>query len=136
MEILRCRTRLALLWLIKVFLSIAFFILSLFESGVLEDLLSGKYLGANITGGVKISMGISAFWIPWIMAWAAMSLKISINRWANIILGLFGAIILSTGIITDTGKSLSPLFLNSIFGVILHLLITWYGWKLPKDENI
>ena len=54
MEILRCRTRLAVLWIIKAFLSIAFFLLSFFEPGVLEGLVSGKYYGAEITAGMKI----------------------------------------------------------------------------------
>ena len=132
MEILRCRTRLAVLWIIKAFLSIAFFLLSFFEPGVLEGLVSGKYYGAEITAGMKIQAGI-AFWIPWIMAWAALTLNVSINRWANIILGLSGAIILSIGIFQDTDKNSSAILVNSIMGVILHLLIAWYGWRLPKE---
>ena len=134
MELLRCRTRLAVLWIIKAFLTISFFLLSFFEPGVLEGLVPGKYYGAIITAGMKIQAGI-AFWIPWIMAWAAMTLKVSINRWTNIILGLFGAIILSTGIFQDADKSSYAILINSILGVILHLLIAWYGWKLPKDET-
>ena len=132
MELLRCRTRLAVLWLIKAFLSIAFFLLSFFEPGVLADLVSGKASGTEITTGLKISAGI-ALWIPWIMAWAAMTLKVSINRWANIILGLLGAVILSAGII-NADKYSPSLLINSIMGVILHLLIAWYGWKLPNAE--
>ena len=133
MELLRCRTRLAVLWIIKAFLTIAFFILLMFEPGFLEGLMSGKYAGVEITTGIKILIGIF-FWIPWIMAWAAMTLKVSINRWANIIIGLFGAITLLIGIFQDADKNSYALLVNSILGVILHLLIAWYGWKLPKED--
>ena len=138
MEILRCRIRLAVLWIIRISLTILFIILSFFESGTIEGLMSGEYIGTQLTEGFKIISGLT-FWIPWIMAWAAMTLNLAINRWANIILGtilgVIGVIILFNEIFINADKSSSAILINYFLGIILHLLIVWYGWKLPKDES-
>ena len=134
MELLRGRTRLAILWIIKVCHNILFFILSLLESGAIEDLMSGKYIGTEVTEGLKIYAGVTIF-IPWIMAWAWMTLRVSIIRWPNTILGVIGVIVFLIGMIVNFNKYSSAIIINYIMGVIIFLLIVWYGWRLPKDET-
>jgi hypothetical protein len=47
MEILRCRTRLAILWVIKSLLSIAFLILELLKPVAIQELMSEKLFGKD-----------------------------------------------------------------------------------------
>jgi hypothetical protein len=68
------------------------------------------------------------------MAWAVMTLKLSINRWANTILGTIGTILFLIAIFGDIEKGINACLITYIFGFILHSLIAWYGWKLPKEE--
>lgn len=68
------------------------------------------------------------------MAWAAMTLKLPINRWANTLLGAIGVVYAPIVIFNDIDKGLTAGLINYIFGFILHVLITWYGWKLPREE--
>lgn len=134
MEILRCRTRLAVLWIIRSLIPVLILLLFFFEPGALEDLMAGKFGETEITGGVKIGLGI-VFWVPWIMAWAAMTLRLSINRWANTILGAIGVILAPIVIFSNIDRISTASLINYIFGFILHVLITWYGWKLPREET-
>ena len=133
MEILRCRTRLAVLWIIRSLIPVLLLLLFFFEPGTIENLMEGKFGGRAISGGFLIGFG-AVCWIPWIMAWAVMTLKLSINRWANTILGSIGAILFLIAIFSDINKGLTATLITYIFGFILHVLITWYGWKLPGEE--
>ena len=133
MEILRCRIRLAILWIIRSLIPMLLLLLFFFEPGTLEDLISGKFGGREISEGFRIGFG-AVCWIPWIMAWAAMTLKLSVYRWANTILGTIGGILFLIAIFGDIEKGITAGLITYIFGFILHVLITWYGWKLPKDE--
>jgi hypothetical protein len=134
MEILRCRTRLAILWIIRSLIPVFIFILSLLEPGTIQDLMSGKFGGSEVTEGFKLVFG-AVLWGPWIMAWAAMTLKLSINRWANILLGGIFVILFFYQVLMNINGGLTAGLMNYIFGCILHILITWYGWKLPKVET-
>lgn len=69
------------------------------------------------------------------MAWAAMTLKLSINRWINIVLGGIFTILFFYQVLMNIHGGLTADLFNYIFGFILHVLITWYGWKLPKEET-
>ncbi len=133
MEILRCRTRLAVLWIIRSLMPVLLLLLFFFEPGTLDDLMAGKFGGEEITRGLKIFFG-AVCWISWIMAWAAMTLKLSVNRWANTILGTAGAILFIMAIFSDIDKGLTACLITYIFGFILHAIIAWYGWKLPGEE--
>ena len=122
MEILRCRTRLAVLWVIKALGFCAYLLLRFFQSeGVPES--------------PNIIIDFSIFiWLSWFMAWAVMTLSLTINRWLNSILGIMLGILLLILMVAYFDKFSSAIIIDYILGVICYLLIAWYGWKLPKDE--
>jgi hypothetical protein len=132
MELLRCRTRLAVLWIIKAIGYSAFLFLGFMEPGGIETITSGKTpAGMQITGGTLFVMGLF-WWIPWIMAWLSMTLKGSANRWTNFVMGIVFALVLIFAM--STGQSSSPMLVDYILGILVSLLIAWYAWKLPKEE--
>ena len=71
------------------------------------------------------------FWlIPLVMAFLVQVLKDSINRWANIILGIFW--ILMWIMDSAEGNLLLSQYLIIISMIIFAVLIIWHSWKLPK----
>ena len=69
------------------------------------------------------------------MAWAVMTLSLTINRWLNSILGIILGILLLILMIAYFDKYSSAIIIDYCLAIICYLLIAWYGWKLPKNEG-
>ena len=126
MEILRCRTRLAVLWVIKALGFFAYLFMRTSQPGV---------SGTEISEGLLIIMFGIDLWLSWFMAWAVMTLRLTINRWLNSILGIILGILLLITMIAYFDKYSSAIIINYFLGIICYFLIAWYGWKLPKTEG-
>ena len=131
MELLRWKTRIAVLWIIHMVSFSAYLILSSVEP---------KVMPAPQTGSLQISEGTKFGWVflfcvPWIMAWLSLTLKDAANRWTNFVFGiLFAAILILTLIGSFTGGASAALQFNIFWGFVVSLLIIWYAWKWPKQE--
>ncbi|MBN1567145.1 MAG: hypothetical protein JXA73_04825 [Acidobacteria bacterium] len=130
MESLKCKTRIAVLWLIRSASFMLYLILEPVERSASE---------ANQTGNpavTKESMLAFAvfFFIYWIMAWLSLTLKDKATRWTNLIVGVILAVLLVPAGIryASAGASLAMLF--NAWGCVIALLTVWYSWKLPKQE--
>jgi hypothetical protein len=118
------------------------------EQGFIEKLMTGVFLCqthsiiCNLLFGERLSEGLIvlfALWwlIPLIMSFLTQVLKHSANRWINLVLGIFFALLAVDGIISHLLMRWLPfshlLFLISMF--LVPILIAWYAWKLPKEET-
>jgi hypothetical protein len=97
-----------------------------FQPGVMERINAGELIGDQTTPELLLVFAI-IFLIPLVMAFLSLTLKDSINRWANIIVGIgytaFCLIYLSKHIA-------EPFYvLYGITGVVVTALIVWYAWK-------
>ena len=133
MELLRCKTRIAVLWLIQAIGMSAAMILFFMEPGFLEDIMAREVLGMEIGEGVMFWLAI--FWfIPWIMAWLSLTLKASTNRWISFVFGILFAIYLIIGLIAQSAEGrYAALLVGYFLGVVAGVLIAWHAWKLPKE---
>jgi hypothetical protein len=119
------------LWL---FWTVAFLItlmVGLFEPGVIEHIMEGELYGMQLTSELILGTTILML-VPLVMAFLSLILKDSINRWANVALG-----IVYTGICLFDwlGSPTVP-----VYGVVLYIakiaasaLIVWYAWKSKKQ---
>jgi hypothetical protein len=133
MELLRWKTRIALLWLIEAVGMSVWMFLFFLDTGVIEGIITGEFYMGKITEGGMLWM--SAFWyIPFVMAWLSMTLKDSANRWTNFILGILFAINMVFGfVINSIGGRPVFLLVNYIVGLAAAILIAWHAWKWPKQ---
>ncbi|MFV1993673.1 MAG: DUF6326 family protein [Acidiferrobacterales bacterium] len=104
---------------------------SLYKTGTLDHMLAGEIgpLG-QVTQGILLGTSVLMA-IPALMVFLAIVLKPAVNRWSNIILGVIYTVIVLIGL---PGEWYYYIFLG-VLEAILTLLIVWYAWTWPKNNN-
>lgn len=120
------KIKISVLWLFSAVAFLAHQILALLEPGVLAGIMAGEVEGMKI-GPELIFLFAILFLVPMIMAFLSLTLKDSINRWANIIVGaVFAALFIA---VIATVAKLSGEILMTFSTVVALALIVWYAWK-------
>jgi len=137
MELLRCRTRLSVLWVIMAVGTVASMFLSLLMPGVIEGIMAGEMEGMELTEGM---MGIYAlfFIIPIALAIVSLTLKGSANRWLNFIFGIIWVVWFIVEIVGHaTGEEAVPfaMWLMIIAGIAVSVCIVYFAWNMPKQQE-
>jgi len=137
MELLRCRTRLSVLWVIMAVGTVASMFLSLLMPGVIEGIMAGEMEGMELTEGM---MGIYAlfFIIPIALAIVSLTLKGSANRWLNFIFGIIWVVWFIVEIVGHaTGGEAVPfaMWLMIIAGIMISACIVYFAWNMPKQQE-
>ena len=138
MEILKWKIRFSLLWVFLAVATSANMILSLAGPGVIEELISGKLEGAQITNGTLLMLGL--LWlIPLIMAILCFTLKDSVNRWLNFVLAIILGIFYITDMVESIGQIAQGLpyagpLLLTISGIVVAAFIARFSWSWPKQQ--
>jgi hypothetical protein len=139
METLRWKTRIALLWVLMVVAILAHGLLVTWEPGGLEKMISRmEAMGA----GALLFEALFSL-IPLWLAFVAITVKDSYNKWVNFVLGIAFTILnifhfFLCGVpLVEGGPVAEPtahhiLLVGST--VVVTALIAWYAWKWPKQE--
>ena len=92
------------------------------------DFNAGDMGGMQVNQVIYLGMAV-LFVIPICMVYLSLTLKYSVNRWANIIISIifFGFNLVGL----PTYPSAYDQFLI-IVGLVFNILIVWYAWKWPK----
>jgi len=112
-------------------------ILELYLPGYVEDIIAGEAEGEPITAEVILLLAIIMV-IPPVMAVLSITLKDSINRWANIIVGIVFAGLVLVGLgeyLMKQDAYYAGLMLVAIVEFVVAALIVWYSWKWPKQKD-
>ena len=130
MEVLRWKTRIALLW---VFMAVAMSAHSAFAAmvpGGLEKITSEvEAMGP----GMLVFMAL--FWlVPLWLAFVSLTVKGSSNRWVNFILGIIFTILNIWHFVEHLAEPSVEQILIVGSAVVVTALIAWYAWKWPKQE--
>jgi len=101
-----------------------------YESGVIESIKAGEWAAFQTP---EMMLFTTLMWlIPLFMAFLVLTLKDSINRWTNIILGIVwtGSTIFHLSM-HFTIPAISTVHQILIVGstVVVAVLIVWYAWK-------
>ena len=126
---LNLKVKIAVLWLFMAVAYSAHMALSIFEPGVIELITDGKM---QLSEGDFIFSVLFAWLIPLTMAFLSLTLKVSTNRWSNIIVGI---VWVGLGI-WEIGDALIrgwlTITLVSVSKTVAAALIVWYAWKFKK----
>ena len=70
--------------------------------------------------------------IPPLMAFLSLTLKDSINRWLNIIVGIVFIVLMPIGVFAFPTAYLTLIIIIALVEIMALVLIVWYAWKSKK----
>ena len=126
------KIKISVLWLIYGGATLAVGILGIFELGVLEQFIATGEMAGEIIGPETLLVLAFFLLVPFVIAFLPLTLKDSINRWTNIILGIVFAVfgLLSpVEYLANQSDYLAYMTLIGIVQVVATALIIWYAWK-------
>jgi len=129
------KMKLAVLWLF-VAVSMSAIVSAMFMvPGVIDEVRGEEIAGMQITHELLVVMAVTYYWIPLVMAVLSVTLKDSINRWANTIAGVgYAGFVLIELISNITTVAYPYAMLMDVSAIVAAALIAWYAWKWPKQE--
>ncbi len=121
------RIKIAVLWLVYGVAAIWIPLIEHYIPGFVEEAV------AQTTPEGVLVLVIVGMILP-VMALLSLTLKDSINRWLNIIVGIVFIVLLPIGIVGGgfPTEYLPPLIVISIVEFVAAALIVWYAWKSKK----
>jgi hypothetical protein len=125
------KIKIAVLWFVFESGALVSPILELYLPGFVEGIIAGKTGGSEITPALLLVLAIGSL-IPPVMAFLSLTLKDSMNRWANIILGVVFAgfaLLYPIEFLTNQSAYFASLILTGIVQFVVAALIVWYAWK-------
>jgi Sec-independent protein secretion pathway component TatC len=96
--------------------------------GFIQELMAGTVNGIQISEELLFLGGIMVE-VPIAMVLLSRILQYRVNRWANMIAGVFTILVVFSNVPTD----FDDIFFE-IIEVVSLLLIVWFAWKWPKQE--
>ena len=122
------KAKLSTLWIVVMFNMVFADILSFMLPDFLEILETGQAGGVPITQEILLVFAVFLE-IPIVMIILSRVLKVSVNRWANII----AAVITILFVVGGGSTELHYIFFATV-EVVCMLLIMWYAWRWPNTE--
>ena len=119
---------LSTLWIFVLFNILFRDIHEFIKPGFLEEVMTGTVNGVQITEGLLLIGWIMAE-IPISMVLLSRMLNYSVNRWANMIVGVITIVI----VINNGARDLDDVFFAAT-EILALVLIIWYAWKWPKQN--
>jgi len=127
------KIKLSVLWISATFLYVYADIFTFFQTGIIEEIITGKVLGMQINQAFLLGMGILMV-IPPVMVFLSLILKSKVNRWVNIIVSIIHIGIIIGFQFMPAEKVWAYYVVYNTLEFVLHLLIVWYAVKWPKQE--
>jgi len=125
------KIKLSVLWLFGEVTLLTFLVLEFMEQGVIQGIIAGDMKGLPLGPETLLFYAVSLL-IPLVMAFLSLTLKDSVNRWANIILGVVFAGLYLSDLIAHLVNPHAHAILMGSAAVVAQVLIVWYAWKWTK----
>jgi len=123
------KIRVSVLWLIYDVAALAGGLLGIFEPGLLAQfVLTGEVEGMKVGPELLLFLAIGLL-VPLVMAFLSLTLKDSINRWVNVIVGIVWFGLGLTDLPKYVEKPSGYAILMWLAGWVTLVLIVWYAWK-------
>jgi hypothetical protein len=123
--------KLSALWVVLMLLYIYADMFSLYRPGHIEEMISGRMGPFPATQGSLLAASLLMM-VPAVMVFLSLTLKPTVNRWANIILGVLYTFVNFSNLIGE------PWAFYILFGIVevgLTFLIVGYAWKWRIPEG-
>jgi len=129
------KIKLSLLWVVLTFFYLYNDVISFFRKDTIDIVMAGEVGGIQINQIFLFGMAILMA-IPIVMIFLSFALPAKVNRWVNIILGIFHMVIFIPFMFVGGGEETWAHYaLYQIFEAVFIVLIVWHAWKWPKQEG-
>jgi len=129
MEILRWKTRIAVLWIFMAVAMSAHAVLSFMGREAVEQLWE-----TEMGPGMMLFMALF-WWVPLVMAVLSLTLKDSANRWANFVVGIVFTILNIVHLMEHLAEPSADMILLIGSTIVVTGLIAWFAWRWPKQQT-
>jgi hypothetical protein len=130
------KIKISVLWL---FYAVAFLVvlqLGSLEPGVLQQfLLTGEIGGMKITPELLLFFAVLML-VPLMMAFLSLTLKDSMNRWANIIVGIVYTGFQLFALVETMAEPSAYAVPMEVSKVVVPALVVWYAWKSKHKARV
>jgi len=124
------KIKVSMLWLFPLVAFLASALLMFTEPGVLAELVEeGTIEGMQVGPELLLVGAVIDILGPLVMAFLSLTLKNSINRWANILVGGLYAVLEFITLLEELMNPKGYVVLMLIAAVVAPALIVWYAWK-------
>jgi len=124
------KIKVSVLWLFPLMGFLASMVLMLTEPGILTELLEeGTIQGIQMSAELLLVGAIIDVLVPLVMAFLSLTLKDSINRWLNMLVGGIYAVLEFITLLEKLAAAKGYVVLMLIVAVVSLVLIVWYAWK-------
>jgi Family of unknown function (DUF6326) len=124
------RLKISALWVVLLFLYAYGDIFGFFKPGQIEDVVSGKISGIDITEGFLFAVSVYVA-IASVMIFLTLVLRPAAARWSNVLLAI---VYVATIVAAAIGESAYYWFL-SVVEIAALALIVRYAWTWPRGTN-
>jgi len=128
------KIKISVLWLFPLVAFLASAVLMFLEPGVVEQIIAGEVEGKKLGTELLLAGAIIDVLGPLTMAFLSLTLKDSINRWANILVGMLYAVLEFITLLETLAHPEGYSILLLIAAVVAPVLIVWYAWKWPRPK--
>lgn len=128
------KTKLVILWVALVLCYAYADIISFFQPGTLEELLTGEIAGIEMNQGFLFSMSILMS-VSILMTVLSVLLKAKINRLVNIVVGVFHGCVLATTLLVPGDTWAYYAYFMTVEAVLIGMIV-WHAWKWPVQQAI
>jgi len=123
------KVRVSVLWLFYAVAFLVVMILASFEPGVLKQFLdTGEMEGMKIGPEILLIFAVLLL-VPLVMAFVSVTLRDSVNRWANVVVGGVFTVFQLVALIEILAQPSAWEILMELSKVAAPALIVWYAWK-------
>lgn len=128
------KLKLSTLWVSVMFCYVYGDFFSLFVPGRIQHLMEGD-AGAGETTPVTLLLYAVLLALPSLMIFISVSLKASLNRLLNIIMGIFFTLVMILVTVTSLGEWMIFYTFLGVVEIILTCIIVWQAIKWPTLKS-
>lgn len=132
LENMELKLKISILWIVSSLIGLSSGIISFMEPGMITDLMDGEVAGMEISNEFLLVFAILVL-IAVFMPFLTITLKDRMNRWTNIILGIFFTAFSIIDLKDYIAKQSGYAILLTIGGMATTALIAWFAYKWPKQ---
>jgi len=125
------KVRLAVLWLFSEVSFLGVMLLTFLKPGIVQDIISGNVQGVAINQELLAGYAVILL-LGLTMAFVSLTVRDSINRGANVVVGIVGIILSLLGLSEQFTNPYAYAVIIWIAHILVDASIVWYAYNWPK----